>query len=84
MNRIARFSSAAFGMVFLAGLAYYQGLPDIAPGEEDSLVGTALPEPTTTAPAAEPAPDEAVEVECDPSKTPEDPDFEDCEQVSQK
>ena len=71
MNRIARFSGAAFGMVLLAGLAYYQGHPDIATGEEDSLMGTVLP-------------DDAVEVECDPSKNPEDPDFEDCQQVSQK
>lgn len=84
MNRIARFSGAAFGMVLLAGLAYYQGLPDNVTGEEDSLVGTALPEPTTTASAAESVPDDAVETDCDPSKNPEDPDFEDCEQVSQK
>ena len=42
MNRPMRFSSAAMGMVLLAGLAYYQGRMDQALGEEDNLVGTAL------------------------------------------
>ena len=42
MNRAMRFSSAAMGMVLLAGLAYYQGRMDQALGEEDKLVGTAL------------------------------------------
>jgi hypothetical protein len=42
MNRVTRISSAAFGMLLLAGLAYYQGLPDPMRGEKGSLVGTAL------------------------------------------
>lgn len=42
MNRVTRISSAAFGMLLLAGLAYYQSLPDPTRGEEGSLVGTAL------------------------------------------
>jgi hypothetical protein len=84
MNRIARFSSAAFGMVLLAGLAYYQGHPEMATGEEDSLVGTALAEPQVNEASEESAPDEAGRVECDPSKNPEDPDFKDCDKVSQK
>ena len=42
MNRMIRFSSAAMGMVLLAGLAYYQGRMDQALGQEDKLVGTAF------------------------------------------
>ena len=42
MNRVAKFSSAAFGMVMLLGLAYYQGRVDQATGEEDKLVGAAV------------------------------------------
>ena len=42
MNRTMRFSSAAMGMVMLAGLAYYQGRMDQALGEEDKLVGAAV------------------------------------------
>ena len=44
MNRMTRFSSAALGMVLLAGLALYQGRVEVTPGEEDVLVGTALAE----------------------------------------
>jgi len=43
MNRVTRFTSAAFGMLMLAGLAYYQGHDDPTAGERGSLVGTALP-----------------------------------------
>ncbi|MCJ7815038.1 MAG: hypothetical protein MUP31_03205 [Xanthomonadales bacterium] len=45
MNRVTRFSSAAFGMLMLAGLAYYQGHEDLAAGEQGSLVGTAITKP---------------------------------------
>jgi len=45
MNRAMRFSSAAMGMVLLAGLAYYQGRVDPTLGQEDALAGTALAEP---------------------------------------
>jgi len=44
MSRLIKYTSAAFGMVLLAGLAYYQGHPDLVTGEEGSLVGTVLPE----------------------------------------
>lgn len=44
MNRVTRFTSAAFGMLLLAGLAYYQGHGDLTAGEQGSLVGTALSE----------------------------------------
>ena len=44
MNRVTRLSSAAFGMLMLAGLAYYQGHEDPTSGAHGSLVGTALSE----------------------------------------
>jgi hypothetical protein len=44
MNRVTRFSSAAFGMLLLAGLAWYQGHEDPTSGAHGSLVGTALAE----------------------------------------
>jgi hypothetical protein len=84
MNRLTRFSTAAFGMVLLAGLAYYQGHPPMTAGEEDSLVGTVLPESGDSPQIEETALEKSEEVECDPTKTPEDPDFDDCVQVSQK
>ena len=49
MSRMVRFSSAALGMVLLAGLAFYQGRVEIPPGEEGILSGTALVEPAETA-----------------------------------
>jgi hypothetical protein len=42
MNRVTRITSAAFGMLMLAGLAYYQGHEDPTTGEQGSLVGTAV------------------------------------------
>ena len=85
MNRLTKFSSAAFGMVLLASLAYYQGSPELATGDNDALVGTAVidspeVEENTKALAIE----EVTEVDCDPSKEPEDPNFEDCNKFSQK
>ena len=44
MSKVTRITSAAFGMLMLAGLAYYQGHGDLAAGEQGSLVGTALSE----------------------------------------
>jgi hypothetical protein len=41
-NRLVRFSSAAFGMVLLAGLAYYQGRSGPVPLNEESMVGTII------------------------------------------
>jgi len=42
MNRVSRISSAAFGMLLLLGLAYYQVLPDPTRGQDGALVGTAM------------------------------------------
>lgn len=42
MHRVTRISSAAFGMLLLAGLAYYQGNPDPTAGQSGALVGTAV------------------------------------------
>jgi hypothetical protein len=44
MNRMMRFSSAAFGIILLAGLAFHQGRVELAPGEEDLMSGSALAE----------------------------------------
>ena len=44
MNRVTRFSSAAFGMLMLGGLAYYQGHEDPTAGQQDVLIGTAISE----------------------------------------
>ena len=67
MNRAMRFSSAAMGMVFLAGLAYYQGSVDHTLGEEDELVGTALAEPA-----------DVNENECESTAGLDDPAADDC------
>lgn len=42
MNRVSRISSAALGMLLLAGLAYYQGDGASVTGEAGTLAGTAL------------------------------------------
>ncbi len=42
MNRVTRISSAAFGMLLLAGLAVYQGDGPRVTVEDGSLAGTAL------------------------------------------
>ena len=44
MTQIVRFSSAALGMVLLAGLAYYQGHPELDPGDVEMMSGTVLAE----------------------------------------
>ncbi len=85
MNRLTKFSSAAFGMLLLAGLAYYQGSPELDTGDSGSLVGTAvIDSPEVEENNEELATEEVAEAECDPSKDPEDPNFEDCDKVSQK
>ncbi|MFC1690266.1 hypothetical protein ACFL07_11540 [Pseudomonadota bacterium] len=84
MSRLIKYTSAAFGMVLLAGLAYYQGHPDLVTGEEGSLVGTVLPEtPRDEQPGAAVFENQG-EDKCDPSKASEDPDFENCEKLSLK
>ena len=42
MTRTMRFSSAALGMVLLAGLAYYQGDGGLTTGQEAIMAGTAV------------------------------------------
>jgi len=85
MNRLTKLTSAAFGMALLAGLAYYQGNPALTTAEESSLVGTAVNGlPDTETKAGSLAVDGAAKPDCDPSKTPDDPDFEDCDKISQK
>jgi hypothetical protein len=85
MNRLTKFSSAAFGMVLLAGLAFYQGSPELATGDNDALVGTAVIDSQEIEENYEElATEEAAETDCDPSQDPEDPNFEDCDKVSQK
>ena len=69
MNRVTRFTSAAFGMLMLAGLAYYQGHEDPLTGEQGSLIGTAV----TTKP-------ELREVDCDEPTGLNEQDREYCEQ----
>ena len=67
MNRMARISSATLGMVLLAGLAFYQGRGELAPGEEDMLSGTALAEST-----------QMNESDCESKADPEDLGTEAC------
>ena len=67
MNRMMRFSSAAMGMVFLAGLALYQGRVDVTRGEEDILAGTALIESP-----------ESQETDCENSAEMNRQEVEDC------
>jgi hypothetical protein len=85
MNRLTKFSSAAFGMVLLAGLAFYQGSPELATGDNDALVGTAVIDSQEIEENYEElATEKVAKADCDPSKDPEDPNFEDCDKVSQK
>ena len=78
MNRAMRFSSAAMGMVFLAGLAYYQGNVDHTLGGEDALVGTALTEPADLDVTKELVVDEMHESDCEGSAGLNDQDVGDC------
>ena len=64
MSRVIRFSSAAMGMVLLAGLAFYQGKVDISAGEEALMSGTALSETTAS--------------DCENTAGPEDKDTDTC------
>lgn len=78
MSRLIRFSSAAVGMVLLAGLAYYQGHPDPTAGQEGMLVGTAV-EPDSSQPSQEQVENQSPE--CSQSDEPEKSDSgasEDC------
>jgi hypothetical protein len=85
MNRLTKFSSAAFGMVLLASLAYYQGNPELVTGDDASLVGTAvIGSPEVEENNEKLTAEEVAETDCDPLKDPEDPNFEDCKKVSQK
>jgi hypothetical protein len=78
MNRAMRFSSAAMGMVFLAGLAYYQGGVDSTLGEEDELVGTALAEPADIDVTNELAVNVINDDDCESTADLADPAADDC------
>jgi ribonuclease Z len=60
MNQTIKISSAAIGMLLLAGLAYYQGRVDQALGEDDALVGTALAASADMEPVAGNSPTRAL------------------------
>lgn len=76
MNRLTRYSTALFGMALLAGLAYYQGNPDLSTDDNSSLVGTAVIENPTV--------EEAAKAECKPSDESEDPNPEGCDKIARK
>ena len=72
-------------MMLLAGLAWYQGQPDMVAIDEESLMGTAVIESVETEEnTAELTAEKAPEVDCDPTKDLEDPNFKDCDKLSQK
>lgn len=75
MNRVTRFSSAAFGMLMIAGLAYYQGHENITAGEQEVLIGTAIPE------ASDPAEPERLEAkanDCEKGSEATEPEEDRC------
>jgi hypothetical protein len=78
MNRAMKFSSAAMGMAFLAGLAYYQGGADPTLGEEDALIGTALVEPTDIDVTKELAVDVMNDGDCESTAGLDDPTADEC------
>ena len=73
-----RFSSAAMGMVLLAGLAYYQGNVDHTLGGEDALVGTALTEPADIDVTNELVVDEMHDSNCEGTAGLDDQGVDDC------
>jgi hypothetical protein len=81
MNRAMRFSSAAMGMVLLAGLAYYQGSVDHTLGEEDALVGTALAEPADIDVTNELAVEVMYDDDCKSTAGLADPAVDDCTEI---
>jgi len=78
-----RFSSAAMGMVLLAGLAYYQGNVDHTLGKEDALVGTALSEPADLDVTQELVVDEVDASECESTAELDDASAGDCPEQAQ-
>lgn len=74
MNRVTRFSSAAFGMLMIAGLAYYQGHEDLTAGEQEVLIGTNVPEASDQAgPERLEANTDDCEAKSDPKEPGQDP-----------
>ena len=70
-------------MLFLAGLAYYQGNPEPATGDNASLVGTAVIDAPEVEENTEVLTAEVVvAVNCEPAIDAEDPGSEDCEKRS--
>ena len=78
MNRVMRFSSAAVGMVLLAGLAYYQTHPDSALGQEGILTGTALPEQAEPQVPEEALSNDSPQPSCDETSNLDDQSASDC------
>ena len=83
MNRVMRFSSAAMGMVLLAGLAYYQGNVDHTLGKEDALVGTALAKPADIDVTKDLAVDEVHASECESTDGQDDTGNDKCTEQEQ-
>jgi len=81
MNRAMRFSSAAMGMVFLAGLAYYQGNVDHTLGQEDALAGTALAEPADIDVTNELAVNVINDDDCESTADLADPAVDNCTEI---
>ena len=81
MNRMLRFGSAAFGMVLLAGLAYYQGGMGPAAGEQEMLAGTVIPETNENMPAADLY--DNPETECELASETDRADREICSEKNQ-
>ena len=78
-----RFSSAAMGMVLLAGLAYYQGNVDHTSGGEDALAGTALAEPADIDVTIELAADEMRDGNCESTAGLDGPAADECAEREQ-
>ena len=76
MNRVTRMSSAAMGMVLLAGLAYYQGGMGPDAEEQEILAGTVISETDEQVQIAESF--ESGELECEETADSDQPDNETC------
>ena len=81
MSPLLRYSSAAVGMVLLAGLAYYQGGMGPAAGEQEMLAGTVIPETNENMPAADPY--ENPETGCEQASETDQADREPCSEKNQ-
>ncbi|MFC1696596.1 hypothetical protein ACFL1C_10870 [Pseudomonadota bacterium] len=81
MSPLLRYSSAAVGMVLLAGLAYYQGGMEPAAGEQEMLAGTVIPETIENMPVADR--NENPESGCEQASETDQADREPCSEKNQ-